>query len=179
MPLVPAVILASTLGTIGTLIVVPVAVAALTAIATMLVTHAGEATNRRRDRYAEAVQTLVAWTEFPYRVRRRTDDEPATIAALADRGHDLQERLACHEAWIATEHPDLARAYADARATITDVVGPAVSEAWESAPVMKASDMNLNGWGPGADCKDTITALQHQIERRFGVRRFKFWGKNN
>jgi hypothetical protein len=50
--------------------VVPVVVAVLTAIGTMLVTRAGDAASRRRDRYAEAVSTLVAWAEFPYRVRR-------------------------------------------------------------------------------------------------------------
>lgn len=45
-------------------------------------------------------------------------------------------------------------------------------------PVMKALDVNLNGWGPGADCEDTIAAL-HQIESRFGLRRFRFWGEHS
>lgn len=42
----------------------------------------------RRDRYAQAVRTLIAWAEYPYRIRRRTSDEPATLTALADRGHE-------------------------------------------------------------------------------------------
>jgi hypothetical protein len=175
MPTIHPIVLASIPSTVATLIVVPVVVAALTAIATMLVIRAGEATNRRRDRYAEAVQTLVAWIEFPYRVRRRTDDAPETLAALASLGHDLQERLACHEAWIATERPDIARVYAEARATITDAVVPAIKEAWESAPVTTPSEMNLNGWGPGTECKQAIADVQHTIESRFGMRRFKSW----
>ena len=175
MPHAPIILAASAMNTVVTLIVVPVVVAALTAIATMVVTRAAEATNRRRDRYAEAVQTLVAWIEFPYRVRRRTDDDPATLAALADRGHDLQERLACHEAWIATEHPDLAGTYADSRAAIGAIVGPAVTEAWQCPPVLEPADMNLDGWGPGAECRDVIAKLQHEIENRFGIRRFRTW----
>ena len=93
-----------------------------------------EATNRRRDRYAEAIQTLVAWTEYPYRVRRRTDDTPATLTALANHGHDLQERFALHEAWIATEHPALAQTYAATRATLDRLVGTLISEAWDHRP---------------------------------------------
>lgn len=160
---------------IGTLVVVPVVVAALTAVSTMFVTRAGEAVNRRRDRYAAAIQTLVAWIEFPYRVRRRTDDEPATLTALASRGHDLQERLACHEAWIATDHPTLARRFADARSTIGDLVSPAVREAWDSEPVATAAGMNLNGWGPGPTCMLAVTDLRLEIERRFGLRRIRTW----
>lgn len=171
MALVPIAVFASAPGTAATLIGLPVLVAALTAAATMLVTRAGEATNRRRDHYAHAVQTLVAWIEFPYRVRRRTDDTPATLKALVDLGHDLQERLACHQAWIATEHPQLADVYATTRATITTLVGPAIKEAWETRPADKLADMNLGGWGPAGPCHDAVTELQHKIEDRFGLRR--------
>jgi hypothetical protein len=156
-----------------TFVLLPVIVAGLTAIVTMMVTKAGEATARRRDRYAEAVKTLVSWSELPYRVRRRTDDTPATIAALADRGHDLQEQLACHEAWIAADDPRLARSYAQARTTIAAAVGPALTEAWNSAPVARASEMNLGAWGPGAICRVAITELQADISSRFGIRRLR------
>ena len=166
-----AIIAASAAGSIVLLIIVPVLVAALTAAATMLVTRVGEATNRRRDRYAEAVRTLVAWVEYPYRVRRRTDDTPHTLTALASLGHDLQERLACHQAWIATERPDLARAYAQARASINEIVGPAIKEAWTSDPVTTPTGMNLNGWGPSAECTEVVANIQHAVEDRFGLRR--------
>ncbi len=171
MALAPIALLPSATGTAATLIALPVLVAALTAAATMLVTRAGEATNRRRDRYAQAVQTLVAWIEFPYRVRRRTDDNPSTLKALVDLGHDLQELLACHQAWIATEHPQLADAYASTRATLTTLVGPAINEAWETRPAEKPADMNLGDWGPAGPCHDALAELQRKIENRFGHRR--------
>ncbi|MCY3849372.1 MAG: hypothetical protein OXF75_01040 [Acidimicrobiaceae bacterium] len=149
--------------------------AVLGAIVTMTLTRVNEATNRRRDRYAEAIQTLVAWTEYPYRVRRRTDDSPATLTTLANHGHDLQERLALHEAWIATEHPALAQTYAATRATLNRLVGPLISEAWDHRPTGKASAMNLRGWGPSDECRDAIAEVQCQIQNRFGLRRFRAW----
>ncbi len=149
--------------------------AVLGVIMTMLLTRVNEATNRRRDRYAEAVQTLVAWTEFSYRVRRRTDDSPATLTALANLGHDLQERLALHQTWITTEHPALASTYAEARGALNRLVGPLISEAWDRSPVTKASDMNLGEWGPSDECRETIANVQREIQNRFGFRRPVKW----
>lgn len=166
--------LAVATSSLWTLVAVPSA-AVLGAIVTMILTRVNEATNRRRDRYAEAIQTLVAWTEFPYRVRRRTDDSPATLSALANHGHDLQERLALHQAWIGTEHPALADTYAESRATITRLVGLLISEAWDHAPVARASGMNLGGWGPSDECHKAIANVQREIQVRFGFRRFRAW----
>jgi len=171
MPAIALLVSASALVGIGKSIAVPVVVAVLTAIGTVLITRASDAANRRRDRYAQAVETLVAWAEFPYRVRRRTDDDSATLAGLATMGHDLQERLACHQVWIATEHPALARIYAQTREIVSAVVSPAVTEAWESAPISKPADMNLGEWGPGTTSAIAIARLQPHIENRFGFRR--------
>ena len=176
MAAIAIIVAASTVSPIWTAIGISAA-AVLGAIANMVFGRVNEATDRRRDRYAEAVQTLVAWTEFPYRVRRRTSDDPAALTALANHGHDLQERLAYHQARIATDHPDLARAYAETRAAVNCLVGPLISDAWEHSPVTKASDMNLRGWGPGAECADHITNLQDEIQNRFGFRRVKKWIK--
>ncbi|HUB71881.1 MAG TPA: hypothetical protein VL984_15780 [Acidimicrobiales bacterium] len=165
----------SLLYTLVTLVLIPVLVAGLTAVVTLLVTNAGEARDRRRDHYAQAVKTLVAWSELPYRVRRRTDDDPATLSALANLGHDLQEQLACHGAWIAADHPRLARSYTKARAAVSEAVGPAISEAWNSPPVRGAAGMNLGSWGPGRVCRAVVTELQAAISSRFGVRRLRHW----
>jgi hypothetical protein len=154
-------------------VVLPVVVVAATAVITIVVTRASDAANRRRDSYAAAVQTLVAWVEFPYRVRRRTDDTPETLSALATLGHDLQERLACHQAWIATEHPALAHTYEQARTTLARALGPVVVEAWNSPPIASAAGMNLGAWGPAGAAVEPITDVQREIEGRFGVRRLR------
>lgn len=165
------------LGVVLTLVVIPVAVAVLTTAGTLLVTKAGDAAARRRDRYAQAVTTLVSWVEFPYRVRRRTDDEPATLTALADRGHDLQEQLACHQAWIACDTPALARAYAIARDLVGHEVGAALKEAWGLPPVIAPREMTLEGWGPAAACRQPVIDLEQEIQSHFGLRRLAFWGR--
>lgn len=160
---------------VWTSVVIPIVVAAatavITALVTMVVTRANAAANLRRDRYAQAVQSLVAWVEFPYRVRRRTDDSPETLSTLASLGHDLQERLACHQAWIGTEHPALARTYEQTRSAINEVVGPAVAEAWDTPPVTSAAGMNLGTWGTAPAAKALIAELQRAVEVRFGARR--------
>jgi hypothetical protein len=53
-----------------------------------------DAAAKRRDGYASAMKALVARTEFPYRVRRRSSDSPETLTALTQLGNDIQEQLA-------------------------------------------------------------------------------------
>lgn len=159
--------------TVGKTVGVPVLVAALTAAATLLLTRASDAANRRRDHYADAVATLVAWIEFPYRIRRRTDDLPQTLAALAAHGHDLQEKLACHQAWIGTESDYVASAYKAARTALGPSVGAAAEEAWNSPPVSSAGEMNLGPWGPAKACSADVDAVMSAVSTRFGFRRLK------
>jgi hypothetical protein len=173
MILVLVVIVASTAGTVVKSVVIPVVVAALAAIVTLVLTRASDAANRRRDRYATAVATLVAWIELPYRVRRRTGDSPETLTSLADRAHDLQEQLACHEAWISTENSDVAAVYAEARKTIGALVGASLQEAWNSPAITTAAGMNLGEWGPGKACAATVSAVQNAAANRFGLKRLR------
>lgn len=173
----PLVILGVATSSAWTSIVVPIVVSAatavITAVVTMFVARANAAANLRRDRYAQAVQALVAWVELPYRVRRRTDDSPETLSALASLGHDLQERLACHQAWIGTEHPALARTYEQTLSIINRAVAPAVNDAWNSPPVTSAPGMILGSWGPAQAAKEPLAELQQAVEDRFGVGRLR------
>jgi len=168
-----AFIIASIAGTAITSIVIPVLVAALTAAVALVLTRASEAANRRRDQYAAAVATLVAWIEFPYRVRRRTSNEPATLTPLTGIGHDLQERLACHEAWIATESRGVASVYTQARTAIARYVAEALQEAWEADPITDPQQMNLGAWGPNNACAPHVAEVQQAATTRFGWERFK------
>jgi len=166
-----AFIQATVLGSLGTYVLIPVVVAVLSTTGTLIVTKAGDAIAKRRDRYAQAFSTLVSWVEFPYRVRRRVGDDAQTLAALTSTGHDLQEKLACHQAWIATESPRVARAYREAKGQLDAMVGPALGEAWNSAPIETAAGMNLGDWGPGRGAYLPLSHLQCEIGSRFGWRR--------
>ena len=151
-----------------------VIVSILVSLLTLVLTRVYESTDRRRDRYAQAVQTIAAWAEFPYRIRRRVNDDPSTLAELAKLGHDLQERMAYQRARFATDHPSLASAFDEARAQISDAVGPASREAWRSEPIVRATDMNLGGWGPARECETAILHLQAEIQRHSRMLRFNF-----
>lgn len=126
----------------------------------------------RRTQYTAAARALTSWTEYPYRIRRRTSDLQETLAALAERGHDLQETLADRQAWCAAEHEVLGGLFAHLRAELSTTVGPAIEAAWTSPPVTTAAGMHL---GPSfvvqsrsAEVRACFSACVHE---RFGWRR--------
>lgn len=124
----------------------------------------------RRDRYAAAVKALVARIEYPYRIRRRTSDDPEALHALAAAGHDLQESLAETRAWIATESTVLSDVFEHC---ITSLDGPfkqACNDAWRAGPVTSPAEMNLGGFSMG-DHQQIITRMERALTYRFGYRR--------
>jgi hypothetical protein len=152
----------------------PILIAAISLVGIALaaaLSRWGDATNRRRTSYASAVETMVAWVEFPYRIRRRTSDAPGELARLADIGHDLQERLSCHAVWIGAECHALGKHYQEALVSVGQLVGPACNEAWRTPPIASAADMIIGDWGPGGECRSIINEFQRAVFWRFGVRR--------
>jgi hypothetical protein len=135
-----------------------------------VLTQLREAAAARRERYAAAVALLAARVEFPFRIRRRTSDDPVALTALTDRGHDLQERLADARAWITSESPALGEVYAEALAAIDTEVAPACAAAWDTGPVSTAAGMNLRHFGP-RDHHRHISHFQSSTRYRFGWRR--------
>jgi hypothetical protein len=128
------------------------------------------AATARREGYANAVRSLIARAEYPYRVRRRVSDDPDVLAGLVVRGHDLQEQLAACRTWVASEHRVLGAMFEKALADIDATVKQATGDAWNEAPTTTAAGMNLNGWGPG-DQWPHLVALERAIAYRFGWRR--------
>lgn len=126
---------------------------------------------RRRAGYAEATSVLVAWAEYPYRIRRRTSDEGETLTALAHLGHDLQEELRYRQTWIMSDSRHLAELFSDVRKSISQLTGPACTEAWDSGPVTEAKGMHLHGWGPGAAVDPHLRRFERAVACRFGWRR--------
>lgn len=125
---------------------------------------------RRRDGYAAAVRTLIAWHEYPYRIRRRTDDTAATLQRLAEHGHELQEQLRYHQTWVTSESRGIGALYQAASSKVMAACAEPCRDAWDSPPATTPGAMKLNGWGPpGLDAQ--IAALQGAIGNRFGWRR--------
>jgi len=137
---------------------------------TSVVGNLRAAATARRESYANAVRSLIARAEYPYRVRRRVSDDLDGLAALVSRGHDLQEQLAACRTWVNSEHQALGDLFDQALADIDATVKQATVDAWNQAPIATADGMNLDGWGPG-DQWPHLARLQRAIAYRFGWRR--------
>ncbi|WP_188943616.1 hypothetical protein [Nakamurella endophytica] len=124
----------------------------------------------RRDQYAAAIESLVAWAEYPYRVRRRVDDAPETLSRLAGLGSDLQESVSRHRAWVGAESPAVGEELGRAIEALRSRIGPAIAEAWRSGPVTSAAEMIVAPFGPG-DLSPGLDRLHSAIKWRFGLRR--------
>ena len=156
---------------------VPLTVAVLGLLATLAGTAIafglarwGEANATRRDNYADAVRDLVALIEYPYRVRRRPSDDPEVLGRLADRGHDLQERLSYRQAWIRSENRWVGTVYDEVVADIRVSVARTTQDAWTLPPTRTAADMNVGDWG-ASDVREALGRLEQAALFRFGWRR--------
>ena len=129
--------------------------------------------DRRRDNYAEAVAVLLSWCEYPFMIRRRVDDEPATLQRLAEHGHQLQERVARSEAWVTAESEKMGTDYSTLVTEVKTAMGPLLKEAWNSSPVNAPAQMILNGWGSDAcsGVRQEINEFRSRTSKRFGWRR--------
>lgn len=149
------------IGLAGTLIV---------AAMTFIFGRITDASARRRDGYAAATRTLVAYTEYAWRIRRRTSDASDELARLADLGHSLQQDLAYYESWIRSENAWVGKIFDEVRHDLAEAIAPACNEAWCAAPVTSAAGMTLGQWGPrGLD--EHLRRLETAVAFRFGWRR--------
>lgn len=125
----------------------------------------------RREGYAQAVKTLIARHEYPYRVRRRVSDAAEVLQELAQRGNDLQEQLAACRTWVSAESRAVGHVYDEALRMIDQTVNPATTDAWNQPPITAAAEMNLGGWNGPGDPWPHLLRLQKAIAFRFGWRR--------
>lgn len=128
------------------------------------------AASSRRAGYAAVVGDLVAYAEYPFRIRRRTSDDPDELARLAGLGNDIQERLMRSEAWVAGESRWMYERLRDARRALATTVGEASQAAWDAEPVTTARGMNLGCWGP-RNVSSVVESFESAIGCRFGWRR--------
>ncbi len=142
----------------------------LGALLTALSKNLRDAAVVRRDKYATAVGHLAAWTEYPYRIRRRTSDDGERLTRLADLGHQLQIDSACHRGWIAGESQVVGDLYATWLEHVQAAVADPASQAWQEGPVTEAAGMVLNGFGPPS-AAPAVAAVEAAISYRFGLRR--------
>ena len=127
--------------------VVATAIAALIAVLVYFLGQRHAAVERKRRASAEAIADALSWLELPFRIRRRTSDNPETLGALAERVHHLQERLLFHENWLRIEVPRAYPKYQKLVRGVKEVVSPFLEEAWNTSPIKGASSMNVGDLG--------------------------------
>jgi hypothetical protein len=142
----------------------------LATLVTTVVTGLRSSSAARREGYASAVEAVVAWFEFPYRVRRRTSDAPDALGNLASFGHDLQQQLAGRLAWVAAENNVLSDVFDTVLEGARPRVGTSLIEAWNTTAVSAGPEMNVSPFGPG-DVRPELVSLHRAIAHRFGLRR--------
>jgi hypothetical protein len=159
--------------TVVTVLLAVLGSSAIAAILTAALAGLRAGATIRRDGYAASVATLVAWAEYPYRIRRRTSDSPETLSQLAQLGHDLQERVARQRAWIAAENGVLSKVFEGCLTALRGPVGLSCRQAWEEPHLTVARQMNLGAFGPG-DLAPQLRKLECAVAYRFGIRRLLF-----
>lgn len=142
----------------------------ISALVSHYLSRHGTDVQARRSGYATASRILIRRAEYPYRIRRRTSDDPAVLTRLAELGHTIQEDLAASRIWVKSESSWMGAKFARSLAEIDGCVSEAASDAWGLPPIEDAKDMRLSGWGPG-DCKDSIASFEEAVVWRFGVKR--------
>lgn len=117
--------------------------------------------------YAQALSTAIAWGETPYRVARRTSDEPATLGVHAMHLHELQEGIIFHQQWLHVESPEIGRAYDRLVEAIKARSRQSIQDAWRRPPVVGGAGMNLGTMyqcDVTQECNDFVTAVRHELK---------------
>ena len=149
-----------------------IAVAAISVLGALIVyflTQRAAAHSRKREACASAIADALQWLEIPYRIRRRVDDQPETIAAITGHIHGLQESILFHLSWLRVELPAAHDEYHQLVTAVKTGTGKVIQESWESAPAHDPKNQNL---GPIVYDRSRIDVhlerLTNIIRQRFG-----------
>ena len=129
---------------------VPLVAAALTAavsiflwVANALLTARRETINRQRDTFSKAYAACVMYQEFPYIIRRRGSDGEKERSRISSELRSAQQDLAYYSAWISTESAQVGQAYETLVATLRQVVGNYMHDAWTRPPIDSDAAVNV------------------------------------
>jgi len=109
---------------------IPATIAAVVAIYVSWVGRKREDQQRRRDLYSEAYRLTLEWCEAIYRLRRRAPD-CSQDRDLVEHFHQLQERIAYYQGWLAIENVELGKAYQEFLNTVLRECKPLIQAAWQ------------------------------------------------
>jgi hypothetical protein len=103
-------------------------------VATLLLTKWFEKRESKRDLFANAYKTILAWEEMLNRVRRRSNNTTDVIE-ITKEFHDLQEKLNYYQGIISVQSKWLGKSYSNLVRAIKSVNAELINEAWKNKPV--------------------------------------------
>lgn len=145
--------------------------------ATLAVNGHRDERQRRSDNHARAIEAVVAYSEMPFRIRRRRnepDQASGERTRLSDAFSEVQAELAsCQTIIRADTDPGVREAYERLVATLRETAGRLTRDAWSTAPVADDEAMNMpdvyHGLGPvrteQARCEAVMAASTHRFAR--------------
>jgi hypothetical protein len=99
---------------------------------------------RVRTTFAEALQAVAEYKEFPYAIRRRRGDAAAAERVrLSEALREVQAKLSYYTAWTKAESDEVGRTYETLVSELRKVAGKACHDAWLAPPANDDKDMNF------------------------------------
>lgn len=137
-----------------------------------------EERSRIRTVFAEAFAAYASYREYPYVVRRRNPEQPASERVrISEQVRQTQELLNYYVAWTRAESADVGQAYAELIRHARTTAGAAMREAWKTAPITEDSAMNI---APGDIDLASLKASEHAYTEAVSVHLNKltpWWAK--
>jgi len=99
---------------------------------------------RLRTMFAEALEAVAQYKEFPYAIRRRRADQPAEERVrLSEELRGIQARISYYLAWTKMESDDVGQSYDRLVTELRAVAGGACHDAWLAPAATSDAEMNI------------------------------------
>jgi hypothetical protein len=99
--------------------------------------------DRQRQVFADAFEAVMEYREYPFIVRRRSDDEPAKERQrISGDFSKVQAKINAFKARLLVEDPYVGRSYAELVKQNRYVAGAMIKAAWNDPPVSADEDMH-------------------------------------
>lgn len=146
-------------------------------VATLLLTKWFEKTEGRRDLFANAYKTVLAWEEMLNRVRRRSNNTTDVIQ-ITNEFHELQKKLNYYQGIISVQSKWLGKSYSSLVKAIKDANSELINEAWKKKPVKPTDDTKAYKHPDSSADKEKFLQDTRSWLSLFSMRKIAVWWRN-
>lgn len=130
---------------------------------------------RRATAFAEALTVLRRYQDYPYKIWRRTGDDPDTRAALADEQNATGMATSFQHSWLQVDAPVVGEAYRALLDVARRERQASYETAWQSPPIRDAKGMAarppFQRRGSDPELKLCILAMRNEMSLLAPLRR--------